>query len=91
MGIETIIPDMPDMKRVNEIIYNELVRNEVREESRVEMLGIIDRLVQKGAEGIILGCTELPFLIRQSDTPVKIFDTTQIHSKKALDTALEIK
>jgi len=91
MGIETVIPDAPDMKRVNDIIYSELVRKEVKEESRVEMLGIIDRLIQKGAEGIILGCTELPFLIGESDTPVRIFDTTVLHARKALDIALEGK
>lgn len=89
MGIETVVPDAEDMKTVNEFIYKELVKNEVKNESRVKVLKIIDRLVQKGAEGIILGCTELPFLIKQSDTAVMVFDTTAIYAQKALDIALE--
>ncbi len=89
MGIETVLPDAEDMKTVNGIIYKELVKNEVRDESRAKALGIIDRLINKGAEGIVLGCTELPFLIKQSDTTVKVFDTTAIHAQKTLDIALE--
>jgi len=88
MGIETGGPDAEDMKNVNGIIYGELVKNEVRDESRIKVLKIIDRLVKKGAEGIILGCTELPFLIKQSDTAAKVFDTTAIHAQRALDLAL---
>jgi len=87
MGIETIIPDREDMKLVNKIIYEELVKNVVKDRSRVKVLKIINGLVKKGAEGIILGCTELPFLIRQPDTAVKVFDTTEIYAKKALDIA----
>lgn len=89
MGIETVVPDERDMETVNGIIYGELVKNEVRDESRLGVLNIIDRLVKKGAEGIVLGCTELPFLIKQSDTPVKVFDTTAIHAQKALDLATD--
>jgi len=88
MDIETVIPDAEDMKTVNDIIYRELVKNEVRDESRTRVLKIIDRLVEKGAQGIVLGCTELPFLIKQADTAIKVFDTTSIHAQKALDLAL---
>lgn len=88
-GIETITPDVDDQNRINRIIYDELVRGVVKQKSRQFTLECIDKLVNRGAEGIILGCTELPFLVRQEDTNVKLFDTTKIHSKKALELALE--
>jgi aspartate racemase len=90
MGIETILPEMDDMTTVNKIIYEELVKNEVNNESRLKVCKIIENLARKGAEGIILGCTELPFLIKQSDTTIKVFDTTAIHAQRALEIALEI-
>ncbi len=90
MGIETILPEMDDMTTVNKIIYEELVKNEVNNESRLKVCKIIENLARKGAEGIILGCTELPFLIKQPDTTIKVFDTTAIHAQRALEIALEI-
>lgn len=89
MGIDTIIPEEKDRKTINSIIYNELVKKQIRDESRTSVLKIIDHLIEKGAQGIVLGCTELPFLIKQTDTAIKIFDTTSIHAQKALDIALE--
>ena len=89
--IETIIPSTDDQKKINNIIYNELVLNEVRDESRCIILKIIEKLNRKGAQGIVLGCTELPFLIKQEDLNIKIFNTTTIHAQKALDFAFKEK
>jgi aspartate racemase len=86
-GIQTIVPDPADRQTINGIIYNELVRAEVREESRRTVLHIIDKLVKRGAEGVVLGCTEMPFLIRPEDTPLPLFNTTELHAQKALDYA----
>ncbi len=88
-SIETITPDSDAQQKINEIIYGELVRAEVKDESREFVLKVIDELKQHGAEGIVLGCTELPFLITQDHTPLPVFDTTAIHAQKALDIALE--
>ena len=87
--IETIVPSTDDQKKINNIIYKELVLNELRDESRCMILKIIEKLKRKGAQGIVLGCTELPFLIKQEDVSIKIFNTTTIHAQKALDFALE--
>jgi len=87
-GIETLTPDERSQKRINAIIYDELVKAQVREDSRRFVVTCIDELSQRGAEGVVLGCTELPFLIRQEDTSVPVFDTTTIHAQKALDLAL---
>ena len=88
-GLETMTPDPDAQKRINEIIYDELVLAEVKDESRDEALACIDGLAADGAEGVVLGCTELPFLIQQPHTDVPVFDTTAIHAQKALDLALE--
>ena len=87
--IETIVPSTDDQKKINNIIYKELVLNELRDESRCMILKIIEKLKRKGAQGIVLGCTELPFLIKQEDVSIKIFNTTTIHAQKALDFALK--
>ena len=88
-GIETITPNEQSQQQINRIIYGELVKAQVRDESRQIVLEIIDELKQKGVEGIVLGCTELPFLIKQEDSELPVFDTTTIHAQKALDLALE--
>ena len=90
-NIETIVPSADDQKKINNIIYKELVLNELRGESRCIILKIIEKLNRKGAQGIVLGCTELPFLIKQEDVNIKIFNTTIIHAQKALDFAFEEK
>ena len=87
-GIETIAPEGGDAETVDRIIYDELVLNVVEAKSREAVLEVMGRLASRGAEGIVLGCTELPFLIRQSDTDVPVFDTTAIHCHKALGVAL---
>ena len=87
--IEAITPDGNDQKKINEIIYQELVVKKIESSSRREIQEIIKKLEGKGAEGIVLACTELPFLITQKDTSLRIFDTTKIHAQKALNLALE--
>jgi len=87
-GIEAITPDADDQKRINEIIYQELVVKKIESSSRREIQEIIKKLGRKGAEGIVLACTELPFLISQKDTSLRVFNTTEIHAQKALDIAL---
>lgn len=87
-GLETVVPTPPDQQIINKILFDELVRAEIKEESRQTVLGIIDKLAQDGIEGVVLGCTELPFLIRQEDTALPVFDTTVIHAQKALDLAM---
>ncbi len=88
-GIETLIPPDDARKRVNDIIFTELVRGIVTAESKEYALDCIEKLKQRGAQGIILGCTELPFLIKSGDTLIPVFDSTDLHALKALDLALD--
>ena len=87
-GLEVIIPDEKDRKTVNRIIYQELGRGIYKESSRNAYVEVIHRLMKRGAEGIILGCTEIPLLIRPGDIDIPLFDTTRIHAKAAVDLAL---
>ncbi len=87
-GLEVLTPDAADRAVVNDVIYGELVLGQVNSESRTVYRRIIDKLVERGAEGIILGCTEIPMLIRADDSPVPVFDTTRIHAEQAVETAL---
>lgn len=87
-GIEVVIPDEPDIEVVNDVIFHELCLGELREESRRQFQRIIDSLKGKGAEGVILGCTEIGMLIQQSDSSLPVFDTTVIHAKRAAEIAL---
>jgi aspartate racemase len=86
-GIEALIPEGEDLEIVHDIIYTELVKHVITDESRAEYLRIIDLLIDRGAEGIILGCTEIPLLIKPADLSVPVFDTTAIHAGAALDLA----
>jgi aspartate racemase len=87
-GIGVIVPDKKDQEIINEIIYNELCKGIIKDNSREEYIRIIDKMVKNGGQGIILGCTEIGLLIKQKDVSVKIFDTTIIHAKKAIEYAL---
>jgi aspartate racemase len=87
-GIESIVPEKQDRDVVHSVIYDELVNGEIRAESREKYLKIIDTLTADGAEGIILGCTEIPLLISSDDTDAVLFDTAQIHAEQALAVAL---
>ena len=87
-GLETLTPDARSQERINRIIFDELVTAAVTSKSRQFVLKCIDRLVAAGAQGLVLGCTELPFLIRQADLDPRVFDSTAIHARKALDFAM---
>lgn len=88
-GIDVLIPDNEGCQRVNDVIFNELCRGEINAQSRQDFLNIIDDLSKKGAQCIIAGCTEISMLIKQSDTPIPLFDTTAIHAQAAVDFALK--
>lgn len=88
-GIDVLVPDQEDIEVVNDVIYNELCLGIIKDISKEKYLKIIDKLVQKVAEGIILGCTEIGLLIKQGDTDIPLFDTTLIHAQKAALIALE--
>lgn len=86
-GIEPIVPGAADQQLIHDIIVHELDRGEIRDGSRDKVLGIIAKLRSSGAEGIILGCTEIPLLIKQADCALPVFDTAAIHAERALDLA----
>lgn len=89
-GIDVIIPQPDQRDEINRVIYHELCRGELRDSSREAFRIIIDRLAQQGAEGVILGCTEIPLLIQQSDTKIPLFDTSYLHAIAVADYALKI-
>ncbi|KYK34465.1 MAG: aspartate racemase [Theionarchaea archaeon DG-70-1] len=89
VGLDVVIPEEDERAIVHDIIYSELCLGEIKESSREKMKKIIEHLVSEGAEGIILGCTEIPLLIKQKDSPVPIFDTTFIHAQAAVELALK--
>jgi amino-acid racemase len=86
-GIDNIIPDAKERQAIHDVIYNELCHGIIREESRAGFRGIIDRLRERGAEGVILGCTEIPLLISQADSTLPVFDSTAIHAAAAVERA----
>jgi aspartate racemase len=86
--LDVLIPDDEDRGIVHKIIYDELCMGLVRNSSRAEYRRIIQRLVDQGVQGVILGCTEISMLVGPSDSPVPIFDTTSIHARKAAEYAL---
>ncbi len=88
-SIETIIPDAEERDEIHRIIYDELAQGEFKKSSKESYLKIIDSLILNGAEGIILGCTEIPLLINQNDVSLPIFDTTKIHAAAAFKFATE--
>ena len=87
-GVEVIVPTEAEQTIIHDVIYNELVQGIVKIESKKEYIKIIQGLVSRGAEGIILGCTEIPMLIKKEDIEVELFDTTAIHAAFAVDFAL---
>jgi aspartate racemase len=87
-GITVLVPEPDDQQRVNQVIFQELCRGEVRPESRQLLLQLIERLHDRGAEGIILGCTELPLLVEPQHCDLPLFDTALLHAGKALAFAL---
>ena len=87
-GIPVIIPDYEERKFIHSSILDEMAKDIFREETKQKYLEIINKLISEGAEGIVLGCTEIPILIKQDDIPVPIFDTTLIHASAIVDFAL---
>jgi aspartate racemase len=86
--IKTIIPDSINREFIDFSIFNELGKDIFKEETKLKYLEIIKQLQQEGADGIILGCTEIPMLIKKEDCLIPTFDTLQIHAKYAVDFAL---
>jgi len=87
-GLEVLVPDENDRRIVHEIIYKELVLGQIRPESRQAYRAIIARLIERGAQAVILGCTEIMLLVSDEDSAVPLFDTTTIHALAAVDWAL---
>ena len=88
-NIATIIPDEEDIEYINNAIYKEFSNGLFLPETKAQYLHIIHKLIEQGAEGFILGCTEIPILIKQEDCPVPVFDTGLIHATAAVDYALK--
>jgi len=88
-GIEVIIPTEIEREQIHNTIYRELVQGLIKDESRKTFQQIIANLEKRGAEGVILGCTEIPSLIKQTDVKIPVFDTTAIHAEKAVEWALQ--
>jgi aspartate racemase len=88
-NINVLVPDADDQTYVNRVIYEELVAGQIRATSRQDYVDIIRRLEAQGAQGVILGCTEIPLLVSEADTDLPLFDTTAIHAEVALQYALE--
>jgi aspartate racemase len=88
-GIDVLIPGNKERDHIHYTVFEELGRNVIKPETKQFYLDVISELVARGAQGIILGCTEIPLLISQDDTEVPLFDTTLIHSKAAIEFALQ--
>ncbi len=87
-GIITLVPDRKDQEFVNSVIYEELTKGLVKPESKEGYVKVVKKLKEKGAEGIVLGCTEIPLLIKEKNCGVRLYDTTIIHAEKALKYAI---
>jgi len=87
--IEVIIPNDEDREFIHQVIYTELVRGIVKAESKQKYLSIINSLKEKGIEGVVLGCTEIPMLVKQEDLDIPVLNTTEIHSKAAAKFSLK--
>ncbi|MBT2692529.1 aspartate/glutamate racemase family protein [Bacillus sp. ISL-55] len=87
-NIDVLIPNENDRDLINSVIFNELCHGSIQQSSREYFKRIIETLIAEGVEGIILGCTEIGLLIKQEDTPIPLFDTTEIHAHGAVEKAL---
>lgn len=87
-GLTVLVPDADDRQLVHSVIYDELCRGVVTDDSRAAYSRVIDRLVARGAEGVVLGCTEIELLISHTDSSVPVFPTTRLHVEAAVDRAL---
>lgn len=89
-GIEVLVPNDSDRDVVHSVIYNELCLGQIEQSSKSEYLKIIDTLSEKGAQAVILGCTEIGMLVSQADTDVNLVDTTKIHAEQAVQELLRV-
>jgi aspartate racemase len=87
-GLDVLVPGEPDRRIVHDVIYEELCVGVIADDSRTEYRRIIADLADRGAEGILLGCTEIDLLVGPQDSPVPVFDTTRLHAHRAVDLAL---
>ncbi|MDO5621347.1 MAG: aspartate/glutamate racemase family protein [Paracoccus sp. (in: a-proteobacteria)] len=87
-GLTPILPDVTSRARIHHIIYDELCRNRIRDDSRMQFEAIAADLALQGADSLILGCTEIGMLLNTTNVPVPVFDSTLIHCETALDLAL---
>jgi len=90
-GIDVVVPEPADRESVHAVIYDELCRGRVLDASRQAYGRIIERLVSRGAEGIVFGCTEISMLVGSADSPVPVFDTTIIHARAAAERAMSVR
>ena len=88
-NLDVMIPDNDERNFIHSTIFGELIKGIISEDSRTKFVAIIDRLASQGAEGVILGCTEIPLLIGQADVSLPVFNTTRLHALAAVDLALE--
>jgi len=88
-GLNVIIPNVEEREIIHRVIYDELVLGKIEPRSKAQYIDIIEQMVIRGAEGIILGCTEIGLLVHQADSQVPLFDTTQIHAEAAVEYALK--
>lgn len=87
-GLSVLVPSTPDRKIVHDVIYDELCKGIIRDDSRAAYQRIIRSFQEQGAEGVILGCTEITLLLGAKDSPIPVFDTTRLHCEAAVDFAL---
>ncbi len=87
-GIRVLVPDQEERDEIHRIIYEELCQGDIRPDSRAVFQAVVDGLATRGAQAALLGCTEIGLLLKQSDTPVALFDTTEIHANAAVAAAL---
>lgn len=88
-GLKVIVPEAPEREAVHRVIFDELCVGTIREASKTQFVAIMERLAKSGAEGIILGCTEIGLLVHDEDSSMRLFDTTKIHAMSAVEYALE--
>jgi len=88
LGLEVVVPNDTDRQIIHDIIYDELCLGIIREDSKKQYQEIIKKLKLEGAQGVILGCTEIMLLINQTDTDLPIFDTARIHAEAAVERAV---
>ena len=87
-GIESLVPEKQEREFIHNVIMEELLKEEFKQETKEKFLRIINDLERRGVQGIVLGCTEIPLLIKQKDTHLPVFNTLEIHAKAAVDFAL---